>query len=668
MKQRLNLVNKSSKIFFVWLLFLLLAVSVFADCPPGQTDNLCFDPSNPALFDYINGDYSTITDVGWETFVQSNVPVTRISEIPAEKLKYDQLDVQQRKAMTAGQIAKNFAKIQDIAKDVDSNKAEEAIKQVFHQTVDLSKAVGKTRVFVREDGAFVTEFYGKDFVNENSVRLTSKEFRSGKLVVTNDGYINFIPSSKEIRIPERCSFRIDLTRGSHTYQGLTIGGGFLSVDDKRVFVFPEKLLQIEGVVVEGGIPVGTDLFFDGYSHEDVSGSYVSFNKKEQKMAMNLNYNSVNFLPGNPFLNVEKGDKVKITAPESGGEVEIDRLFADYKGTTLPQIPEVRVKPFGRLTFENGPNTFIFQQGQFYHQLNEQFRQVGSSAFTIIEDFEEKKGRRVIMDETGHYLVLAKAVFNPLYETPAGTIDLTQNAQLRHDASVVFKRNSDAKVIQLGATTDAFGKMAYDAQVNAFGKTGSDVDPQVLIGLSQALRDMPPALKGETKTIVVYPDVKKLEEFCGANAEACANVRGTVFLHLNGFYNEIIYHEFAHNSFRDKDQQVKWDNLAMLPEGKLPYGKDLGPKVTGDKAEYDNADTWSDGSDGPQYGCARAYGCNNQHEDFATHIECAVQGSNCWFHLLNPDSNPWHEIHRKKFAFQCGQKLIKASTCKEMGIQ
>ncbi len=675
MKQQQRLLNKSLGIFLVVLIFLLLAVSVLGDCPPGQTDNLCFDPGNPALFDYVNGDYSTITDAGWETFVQSNVPVSRVSEIPADKLKYTDLDAQQRKAMTAGQIAKNFGNIFDIANDVNSNNAEKAITQMYHQTVDLSKAVGKERVSLREDGVLATEFEGKDkvgktFFNENFVHLTSSEFRSGRLVVTGDGFINFIPSSKEIRIPQKGLFRVDITQGSKTYQGLTMSGGFLSVSRTSVYVASEKSLQVGRLVIEGAILDGTTLFFDGRPHPDASESYVSLNKDERKLAMNLRYNSVYFLPGNPFLNVEKGDKVKISAPENGGDVEIDSLSAEYKGKILPQIPEMRIKAYGGdIVVENGPNTFTFRDSKFFQRLNDNFRQVGSSAFTIINNFDVKKERRVIMDETNHYLALPVGVYSPLYETPAGTIDLTQNARLKHDASVVFRRNSDAKVIQLGEMTDAFGKMAYNPESGTFGKTDSDVDPLVLIELSQALREMPLALKGKTNTIVVYQDVKKLQEFCGADADACAVTdRNKVFLHLSGLSNEIIYHEFAHNAFRTREQQFKWDNIAMLPGGESPYGKNLEPNGGEKKAQSELANTWADGTDEPRNGCVRSYGCNNNHEDFATHIECAVQGSECWFHLLSPDSNPWHEIHRKKFAFQCERKLIEASTCKKMGVK
>ncbi len=669
MKQQQRLLNNSFGIFLGVLFFLLLAVSVLGDCPLGQTDNLCFDPGNPALFDYLNGDYSTITDAGWETFVQSNVPVSRVSEIPADKLKYSDLDAQQRKAMTAGQIARNLDNIFDIANDVNSNKAEEAITQMYHQTVDLSKAVGKGKVILKVDGQFETDGPFRtdgDFKNyfkmKNYVYLKSNEFRAGKLVVTEEGQINFVPSARDFHLPERGIFNVDLTKRIHTYKGLEMSNGFLYVELNRPLIYPEKSLQVEGLVITGGIPTGTTLYFDGYPHADASESYVSLDKKERRLAMNLQYNSVKFLPGNLFLHVEKGDKVKVTAPSGGGDIEIDSYSADYHGKIIPQIPEMRIKPAGDVVVENGPNTFTVNQGGIFHRvnMNSRYFEVGSSAFTIINDEGEKKGRRVIMDETGHYLILAKNVFNPLYETPAGTIDLTQNAQLQHDASVVFRRNSDAKVIQLGRT-DAFGQTTYDA------------DPLVLIQLSRALRDMPPALKGETDTIIVYPNEKMLQEYCGDNAAACATSERIISIQPGQMDSYIIHHEFAHNWLKDVHMQNAWYNLAHIPSEtnpsrEDPYGKDLGPKITGDKAKYGNANSWADGKNDPRYGCVRAYGCNNYGEDFATHAECAVQGPNCWKPLLDSEKNKWSEIHYFKFAFQCDHKLIKASTCKEMGVQ
>ena len=90
---------------WVWLaVFLCLVATLSALDAPTSNDLNAFNPNNPSVFDYTNGDYSTITDwskadwnqVRWENIpwgtTSSNskfwesIPIDKVPDIPEDKI------------------------------------------------------------------------------------------------------------------------------------------------------------------------------------------------------------------------------------------------------------------------------------------------------------------------------------------------------------------------------------------------------------------------------------------------------------------------------------------------------------------------------------------------------------------------------------------------------
>ncbi|MBI2102198.1 hypothetical protein HYT55_00010 [Candidatus Woesearchaeota archaeon] len=645
---------KANRFVLFILVFLFLGVIyVSASCPPpqGEVDNLCFDPAHMELFDYQNGDYSSITD--WSLVSWNLIPNTRIPEVPAQDLRYFMLSDGQRKAMTAQQIVVHFDKIDDLAHDVKPEEAQKAIKEKYRVVVELSGKKPKNQIISLKNGILKTGFGVQD-----RATLSSGRYTGGAFEISEEGSLIFIPAKtqKSIDIPASDRLIVDVSKGAILFRGNSFSKGRFVFNEGRTFILGFETVQLNRVLITSGNPDGLKLYFDGQWHEEEH--YISMDTKKGDLYVDFtNGDHLEFLKGNVFVpNLEEKDRLVLSPQYPTTLSVISQRHGKDKYSNIPLVPEMRMS--GEVIVENGRNLFVVRGGRLLTGINKESQRSGSVPLALV--FLEKS-IKVLTDEVGNYVTLPGDYENPFYECLSCTIDLTQNSRLQRDAKVTFLRS--AKGIRL---TD---------QSTAFGEAGS----LELIAAARGLEKLTPALRKSTTDIILLSP-KDFEKRCGQDADGCAGVgRGTIYLPKDDFARfspewviEVVSHELGHNVEPDVD--AVWEEAARLPNSALPYGKDLGEKTVGKSPlqtkgiDYRNAATWKGGGDEARYGCTRAYGCNNKQEDFATHIECAYTGSSCWYNLLNPEVNDWHEIHRKKFTIQCGHGYIPKDTCKKMGIQ
>ncbi|MBI3026664.1 hypothetical protein HYY70_00990 [Candidatus Woesearchaeota archaeon] len=171
-------------------LVILFVIVLLAAIVQAQDSNL--DYSNPQS--YNNPDFYNNPNFNWE-----KIPPERIKDVPADKLKYEELTSEQRKEMTAQQISQNFDKIQDLTKDVSKTEAEKAIMQTYGAKVDLGNGA-------RIQNGILQATYGV----QGKTTLASDTYKNGRILVDESGYIIFYPEGKkDASIPENDFILID---------------------------------------------------------------------------------------------------------------------------------------------------------------------------------------------------------------------------------------------------------------------------------------------------------------------------------------------------------------------------------------------------------------------------------------------------------------------------
>jgi len=232
--------------------------------------------SNPASWDY--------SKVQWQF-----VPTSVINSIPAENLPYFQLSSAQRLSMNVEQIAYNFDNINDLTKDVDKEKAEDAIQQKYDVTVDLGEGAGL------KNGVLQANFGEREHVS-----LTSEVYKNGFLTITNDGEIVFIPDEKIIilDIPEADILTVKNLKNPTAFQDYEVEGTF-KVDEGRIVFLKDEKAIIDNIEIDA-ILNDVDLC---KTKSECSGNYIFLGENELVAEGDLF--SLNFLPGNKYFNVEK---------------------------------------------------------------------------------------------------------------------------------------------------------------------------------------------------------------------------------------------------------------------------------------------------------------------------------------------------------------------------
>ena len=144
------------------MFLLLFSFLAFAQEDPAAETPIQ-DPYDPLSQDSYSKPefYQTVPPAQWqkEYIVWDKVPVTKIKDIPLDKLDYGQMGSEQKKAMISSQISANFDNIEDLTKDVNVEEAKKAIKEKYNVDVlDLGQGASL------KDGKLEATYGAKEYV------------------------------------------------------------------------------------------------------------------------------------------------------------------------------------------------------------------------------------------------------------------------------------------------------------------------------------------------------------------------------------------------------------------------------------------------------------------------------------------------------------------------
>lgn len=262
MKKIKQMKNKQMYCIALLIIFVIVSNLALAQNIPTNVQPLSkvFNEANPELFDYINGDYST---VAWP-----KIPPNFISKIPKDKLKYEQLKPEQRIKMTPDQISVNFEEINDLSKDVDADNARLAIKNKFNvNVIQLGSAKIRSGILHANDGYM------------EHINLNNKYYQSGLIsIFAQTGEIVFMPLEEEINVPEQDTVTINADQQELKYKGYVVKEGGLSFKEGKTFIKPNgDSVIINDVLINPTKNHAIDIYFEPLTNPN--GNYVAFFKE-----------------------------------------------------------------------------------------------------------------------------------------------------------------------------------------------------------------------------------------------------------------------------------------------------------------------------------------------------------------------------------------------------
>lgn len=364
--------TKKNKIFFILTLFLLLVNIVIAQ--------------NYDDYDWINdnletADYLKIKD--WSQVNQINIPLNRIGEVPAEKLDYSQLNSLQRMRMNSEQIEINFDNIKDLTKDVNKEKAQEAIRKKYSGlTVDLGNGA------ILKNGKLSATFGNKGNVPLSQVSKTTL------VIIDKNGNVLLIEEKKPPKeglytavYDEKTNIELDgkfiSVKGELSHDKVKVGDDFSEVyvvkaEDELEFGDVKFLKTNNDVNLYINVPFDPDdhteeNYYYATDKEIIMHSTKSGKVKVEFLAGNEFFNMFerkyekegdNFIKdanGNPQFSLEPDKKDKLIIKVSNGDI-IEAIDRKEQGI----VPKLRhhSSENGFTVIEDGRLTFKFDEGKY----------------------------------------------------------------------------------------------------------------------------------------------------------------------------------------------------------------------------------------------------------------------------------------------------------------
>lgn len=271
------------------LSFIFLVLILLSPLAVAQDDPTKFDPNNPALFDYQNGDYTTID---WSKVLWSRIPLEKIAEIPAKELQYQQLSNEQRLAMTSLQIEETLELIGNLAADVSQDAMREAIKRKKDVLIKElgSSAKIKNNIFTTEKGAF-------DFA----------EKLGWEIKVDKDGIIHVVNPKeiKELAVSKKDIFTISDQITLHSKQGSTAKVNGISFKDGQAYVKQGTTARVNDYeIIADKNPI--NIYFHTFVKSN--GNYVAISDLGLDIGTTkAGEVKVKILPGNKLFSTVKWD-------------------------------------------------------------------------------------------------------------------------------------------------------------------------------------------------------------------------------------------------------------------------------------------------------------------------------------------------------------------------
>jgi hypothetical protein len=342
--------NKNSLIalFLVFLLF--AAVNIGADNHEDvdiPANTLVYDHSNPASFDYVNGNYATITD--WSTVQWASIPLTRIVDVPPKELDYGALNLLQRREMNPFQIAENFDHIDDLGADVSETSAILAIEQSFG--VRFSGILQPGNNLQIRDGVMTSDIESTQGKYQHRMTLNDVAYKEGSVSMPQGGDLWFTLDKKaastytEFTIPKTDSLVVKFPEGNkRRVEGGIVEGKF-KFNKGNLFVSKHEGggfsdVKLHGLTIEGfrkppqhGVSSSEDIpiFFDGRECTDC----ISFSEDKNSVRLQFTQQKASFNLGGFLWDATSSDSLEFSAFE--GEITA------YKRDQEDKIPHLIIK-------------------------------------------------------------------------------------------------------------------------------------------------------------------------------------------------------------------------------------------------------------------------------------------------------------------------------------
>lgn len=671
---------------FVLLTFMLSSPCVFAQCPPDcpPEEGTQFNSDNPTSFDYVNGDFSAITD--WSNVEWSRIPPTKIAQVPVQELKYYELSLEQRLEMSSEQIGENFDHIEDLTKDVNIVKAENAVKQKY----DLgSVSLGKGAKI--ENDLLHTTYGTQDYLPLKSLNSQVK------VIVNEQGRIEVYgepkPSSQgqytavylEETVIELSSGEKINVKGNFNFRE---GEIYLRKDVSEARTFEETIngIRISPPIrkersINGEKYGEIRIFLDGKKHE---GDYISISDQDIQFSL-LNQKDKQIelrIPSNhPIFNTNiesKNEKIITYNIElSGGSLgAISKRGIDGEGRQLVPLMEFTVPAQGYgIGMSLGTHGFYVTGGKFIYSPDFEIKK--SPLLTIIG--KDVEGNDIFSDEEEP----KKAVL-----TPDGFVVLALSYPAEEFECVGCHSKAKSSNLILSNSYAYFQK----EKIKITGELKDD--PMILSSISYYVASMPEDVRDSIRTIDILNKPGNLD--CVGASSACTWPGGKIVVSKT-VSQEQIQHEAVHarhleimdsqsgeiqqlardiatdkensilgfspdNSLREKKLETlrkesfnsRWNSFIIDPS------EYLGPpdfKIV-DQLPFGYSMSWKEKeSDGPEIGFMTAYGANNLHtasggllpfkdawfEDVATVTENINKGNyKAYQKVIDPSSSYYQE--------------------------
>ena len=228
-----------NKKLFIFIVFLLLINLVVAPSEDDEYDSSDFyRDSNPEEW--------VRSKIKWPL-----VPDDKIKDIPVDILSYPDLNDAQKKAMTAEQIIANVDNIEDLTKDVNKERAQEAIKKEYDITVDLGDGANL------KNGILSATYGNRGFVPLPQVSKTTlvKIDENGNILLIEEKkppkeglYTAIYPKTTSIETPDGKQISVDGKLSYRDGQAYVRQGDIASINGYKIDAFKSDV----NVIFDGG--------------------------------------------------------------------------------------------------------------------------------------------------------------------------------------------------------------------------------------------------------------------------------------------------------------------------------------------------------------------------------------------------------------------------------
>lgn len=485
-----------------------------------------------------------------------------------------------------------------------------------------------------ESGLVAYDSNGISHVNARDFVSIPGTYPTGTLFLV-EAYSITIMLPKEITsitIPEtdRVTLEIKEEQEISLENGATMTAGRVNLYGGRIYVPSGDEVTINDIFirnVEFGPPI--EMYFDGKTHE---GIYISMDKEEGWLFLDTadSEYGLSFLPGNAFFDVEENDFLIVYPIGTTMSIEKREGF----------IPLVTAEG-QELKVLNGPDEYFFATDfKHFETIVEAISYYHGNAVPFTLQFTNEEGQnifgeepqKIIFDNDKNYFIMPIDFPAEEGECLACMVDISKSTALYNyyseksskieDMPLIITDNAavTARLIEdLQQLPQNLRKDLWKIKIVPDDKIEEACEQPFSIGCTRSSREI--ILPEHYDFSTLYHEAAHTKVYAIEQVQGSARKEWTIeniellqahnqeFINAMSEEEKIAYMELNELKYQEEQEtfESRWEAIA----GNV-YGKDLQEEAL--------AIRWTDGTEEPRNGCMKPYGCNNLHEDVATHLE------------------------------------------------